>query len=71
MSEFESKDEGRCCLIERSYNGTREIEIGQGEKRIWIEDGDEIIFRGWAYDAKTGEKRLGFGECRGVVVSLS
>ena len=37
-----------------------------GEKRGFIEDGDEIIFRGFC--ARPGLPRIGFGECRAVIL---
>jgi fumarylacetoacetase len=57
-------------LIERSYNGTKDIELGSGEKRRWIQDGDEIKFEGWIHEGKTGERLFGFGDCTGIVVPL-
>jgi fumarylacetoacetase len=40
--------------------------LPSGEKRGFIEDGDEIIFCGFC--TKVGYPRVGFGECRGVVL---
>jgi fumarylacetoacetase len=37
-----------------------------GEQRGFIEDGDEIIFRGFC--AKQGFARISFGECRAVIL---
>jgi fumarylacetoacetase len=54
-------------LLELTARGSEPIELPGGEKRGFIEDGDEIIFRG--YCAKSGYPRIGFGECRGVVLS--
>ncbi|KAK8185815.1 hypothetical protein BC567DRAFT_291831 [Phyllosticta citribraziliensis] len=71
MSLFEGDDSGRCCLAERSYMGTRPVELGGGRRPLaWLEDGDEVGLTGWVHDAETGEKLLGFGECTGVVVPL-
>ncbi|KAL1626093.1 hypothetical protein SLS54_002927 [Diplodia seriata] len=70
MSMFESDDFGRCCLAERSYNGTKPFDIGNGQTRTWLEDGDEVNVQGWVHDARTGERLFGFGDCRGVVVPL-
>jgi fumarylacetoacetase len=41
--------------------------LPSGEKRGFIEDGDEIIFRGFC--EKPGYARIGFGECRAVLAS--
>jgi fumarylacetoacetase len=35
------------------------------EQRGFLEDGDEVIFRGWC--EAPGRRRIGLGECRGVV----
>ncbi|KAB2571906.1 Fumarylacetoacetase [Lasiodiplodia theobromae] len=70
MSMFESDDSGRCCLAERSYNGTKPFDVGNGQTRAWLEDGDEVNIQGWVHDAQTGERLFGFGDCRGVVVPL-
>ncbi len=53
-------------LLELSARGCEPIELPSGEKRGFIEDGDEIIFRGFA--EKPGYPRLGFGECRAVIL---
>jgi fumarylacetoacetase len=53
-------------LLELSARGREPIELPSGEKRGFIEDGDEIIFRG--YCARPGYPRIGFGECRAVVL---
>jgi fumarylacetoacetase len=50
------------CLLELNEGGQKEFELNNGEKRIWIEDGDSIQLTGWASDG------VGFGECVGVVV---
>jgi fumarylacetoacetase len=53
-------------LLELSSRGREPIALPGGEKRGFIEDGDEIIFRG--FGAKPGYPRIGFGECRAVVM---
>jgi fumarylacetoacetase len=53
-------------LLELTARGRDPIVLPGGEQRGFIEDGDEIIFRG--YCAKEGFARIGFGECRGVVL---
>jgi fumarylacetoacetase len=52
-------------LLELSSRGREPLDLPGGEKRGFIEDGDEIIFRG--YCAKSGAARIGFGECRAVI----
>jgi fumarylacetoacetase len=53
-------------LLELTMRGTDPIALPGGEKRGFIEDGDEIIFRGFC--EKEGATRIGFGECRAVVL---
>ena len=53
-------------LLEMSRNGTVDVYIGNGNKRRWLQDGDEVEFTGWGV-LDTGE-RVGFGECTGRVV---
>ncbi len=53
-------------LLELTARGTEPIALPGGEKRGFIEDGDEIIFRGFC--AKAGFTRIGFGECRAVIL---
>src|SRR3984885_4861661 len=56
-------------LLELTARGREPIELPGGEKRGFIEDGDEIIFRGFC--AKEGYPRIGFGECRAVILSAA
>lgn len=58
--------ENRGCLLERTWRGAEPIELPSGEQRRFLEDGDEVIIRGWC--EREGYARIGFGECRGVVV---
>ena len=43
-----------------------QITLGDGTERKFLADGDEVIIRGWC--ETEGSARIGFGECRGVVV---
>lgn len=54
------------CLLERAWRGEQPIELPTGEKRSFIEDGDEIIIK--AYCEKEGARRIGFGECSGIII---
>jgi len=58
-------NESRGCLLERTWRGTEPLELPTGERRKFLEDGDEVIFR--AHCERDG-LRIGFGECRGVVL---
>jgi fumarylacetoacetase len=53
-------------LLELTMRGTEPLAMPGGEKRGFIEDGDEIIFRGFC--EKPGHARIGFGDCRAVVL---
>ena len=57
--------ESRGCLLEMTWNGKEPIHLPSGETRAFLEDGDEVIMRG--YCEQPGTARIGFGECRGVV----
>ncbi|HEX6160152.1 MAG TPA: fumarylacetoacetase [Thermoanaerobaculia bacterium] len=59
--------EARGCLLELTWRGTEPLELPTGETRRFLEDGDEVILR--AYCEKEGLPRIGFGECRGVVLA--
>ncbi|WP_313623263.1 fumarylacetoacetase [Achromobacter sp.] len=53
-------------LLELSNGGKSPIELPWGEKRTFLQDGDQIIIR--AECVKSGYPRIGFGECSGVVL---
>jgi fumarylacetoacetase len=57
--------ESRGCLLERTWRGTEPLTLPSGESRRFLEDGDEVIMRGWC--ERAGYRRIGLGECRGVV----
>ena len=60
----QTKD-SRGCLLELTWRGAEPITLPTGESRKFLEDGDEVIFRG--YGERDGAARVGFGECRGVI----
>jgi fumarylacetoacetase len=53
-------------LLELTARGREPLAMPTGEQRGFIEDGDEIVFRGFC--AKPGYPRIGFGECRAVML---
>jgi fumarylacetoacetase len=59
--------ESRGCLLERTWRGSEPLELPTGEKRAFLEDGDEVIMRGYA--VRDGYRRIGFGECTGRIES--
>ena len=56
----------RGCLLELTWRGKEPIELPSGEQRRFLEDGDEIIMRG--YCEREGYRRIGLGECRGRIL---
>ncbi len=56
----------RGCLLELTWRGAEPIELPGGERRSFLEDGDEVMISGWC--ERAGLARIGFGECRGVVL---
>jgi fumarylacetoacetase len=59
-------EEGWGSLSEQSMDGSRTLTLASGEKRSFLEDGDEAIFR--AHCRKDGFAQIGFGECRARIV---
>ncbi len=56
----------RGCLLEMTWRGKEPIELPNGEQRRFLEDGDEVIMKG--YCEREGFRRIGFGECRGKIL---
>lgn len=71
--------EARGCLLELTWDGDpfanppkivpgtqrTPIKLPTGEERRFLADGDEVIIRG--YCEREGFRRIGFGECRGII----
>lgn len=55
----------RGCLLELTEKGTRPIKLPNGERRSFLEDGDEVFLRGFC--EREGVRRIGFGPCSGIV----
>jgi fumarylacetoacetase len=59
----------RGCLLELTWDGPgkprRPIELPTGEKRVFLADGDTVIFKGRC--TREGTVTIGFGECRGTI----
>lgn len=58
--------DSRGCLLEYTWRGTDPLRLPNGEERKFLADGDEVIFRGYA--ERAGARRIGLGECRGMVL---
>ncbi len=56
----------RGCLLELTWRGAEPLTLPTGETRRFLEDGDEVVMRGWC--EREGAVRIGLGECRGVVL---
>lgn len=54
------------ALIELTAGGKNPVQLPNGERRAFLEDGDTVILRGWC--ERAGTARIGFGECRGTVL---
>lgn len=52
--------EGAACVWEIT-GGIEPIKLPNGEERLWLHDGDEVIFRGRAQ--ADGKVSIGFGDC--------
>lgn len=71
--------DSRGCLLELTWDGDpwatppvqapttqrTPIKLESGEERRFLQDGDEIILKG--YCEREGFRRIGFGECRGII----
>jgi fumarylacetoacetase len=62
-----SGEEDRGSLLELTWRGANPITLPTGEQRRFLEDGDEVIMR--ACCEIPGSRRIGFGECRGTILS--
>lgn len=61
-----SSPQGKGCLLELTEGGKKPVTLANGQARTYLEDGDEVILRGYA--EKDGV-RVGFGEARGMIVA--
>ena len=71
--------DSRGCLLELTWDGDpwasppnivpgsqrTPIKLPTGEERKFLADGDEVVMRAWC--ERDGFRRIGFGECRGVI----
>jgi fumarylacetoacetase len=60
-----SQRENRGCLLELTWRGQEPLQLPNGDQRCFLQDGDEVILRG--YCVREGFRRIGFGSCRGTV----
>ena len=60
---------GYGSLLEMTRGGQEPVDLPNGERRAFLEDGDEITLRARA--RREGAASIGFGECRAVVLPAS
>lgn len=58
-------EDSRGCLLEMTWRGENPISLPDGTERKFLQDGDEVVIRGWC---RKGDLRIGFGECTGRVL---
>ncbi len=58
--------DSRGCMLELTWRGAEPLQLPNGETRKFLEDGDEVTLR--AFCERPGAVRLGFGDCRGIVL---
>jgi fumarylacetoacetase len=54
-------------LLELTRGGKRPLPLRSGEMRMFLEDGDRVIFKGWC--ERAGRVRIGFGDASGIIAS--
>jgi fumarylacetoacetase len=57
----------RGCLLELTWRGSEPIDLPTGERRTFLEDGDEVVLSGYC-DRGRRARRIGLSTCRGIVV---
>jgi fumarylacetoacetase len=60
-----AEDAAAGCLLELTRGGAKPLLLPNGEKRTALEDGDEVILRG--YCRREGFPLISLGECRGTL----
>jgi fumarylacetoacetase len=58
--------DARGCLLELTRRGSEPVQLPTGESRSFLEDGDEVVLRGFC--ERAGFVRIGLGECRGTIL---
>jgi fumarylacetoacetase len=59
----------RGCLLELTSRGKEPVTLPTGEQRKFLEDGDEVILRGFC--EREGFRRVGWGSCSGKIVAAT
>ena len=56
-------------ILELTKGGKEPLQIRSNESRTFLEDGDEVIMRGWC--ERSGARRIGFGEVVGTILPVA
>eukprot|EP01066_Platyproteum_vivax_P008563 Platyproteum_vivax@DN3610_c0_g1_i2.p1 len=56
------------CLVEITQAGKKPLQLPNGEKRTYLQDGDTVIFEGFA---ENDAGVIGFGTCEGIIKANS
>jgi fumarylacetoacetase len=59
-------DQAQLSSLLELTSGSKPFAIGEGEQRIFLEDGDQVTFRGRC--RREGFRELGFGVCTGEII---
>jgi len=59
--------DSRGCMLELTWRGATPLALPNGEERRFLQDGDEVIMKGFL--EAEGRARIGFGECSGTILS--
>lgn len=62
-----TEKDSRGSMLELTWRGAEPLQLPGGEERKFLEDGDEVTMRG--YCERDGSARIGFGECRAMIVA--
>jgi fumarylacetoacetase len=57
--------DSRGSMLELTWRGSEPLHLGNGDKRVWLEDGDRLTMTGWC---QGDGYRVGFGEVTGRVL---
>jgi fumarylacetoacetase len=58
-------DDSFGSMLELSWKGTKQVELAGGATRKFLQDGDEVIIRGFC---KNNDFKIGFGKCAGKLL---
>ncbi|KAL3320745.1 hypothetical protein Ciccas_000582 [Cichlidogyrus casuarinus] len=56
-------------MLELTKSGAEPVTLKDGSTRKYLQDGDEVVFRG--FTTQKNKSRIGFGECTGIVLPSS